>query len=56
MIGVSNEYSIGYLSVRNAVKELRGEEPENNEIRYSIIDASQMYTMENQRLLFPFVQ
>lgn len=56
VIGVSNEYSIGYLSVRNAVKELRGEEPENNEIRYSIIDASQMYTMENQRLLFPFVQ
>lgn len=56
MIGVSNEYSIGYLSVRNAVKELCGEKAENNEIRYSIIDAGQMYTMENQRLLFPFVQ
>ncbi|CUX36405.1 substrate-binding domain-containing protein [Clostridium sp. C105KSO13] len=56
IIGVSNEYSIGYLSVRNAVEKLHGEEPQDNKIRYSIIDSGQMYSMENQRLLFPFVQ
>lgn len=56
VIGVSNEYSIGYLSVRNAVMKLNGEEIEKNQIKYSIIDASQIYKKENQRLLFPFVQ
>ena len=56
VIGVTNEYSAGYLSVKSAILKLRGEQVRQNEIGYSIIDAEQIYTAENQQLLFPFVQ
>ena len=54
---VSDDYSIGYLSVRNAVdaiKEGKSIAPQN--IRYAIIDKDHMYQSDNERLLFPIVR
>lgn len=53
---VSNEYSIGYLCGENAVKMLNHISVKNQQVEYRIIDATQIYTVENQRLLFPFLQ
>lgn len=55
-LGVFNEYSIGYLGVENAVDMILGESMETKKISYAIIDKGNIYTTENQKLLFPFVQ
>lgn len=55
-IGVANEYSIGYLSMQNAVMQIKGELYEERKIVNTIIDSKNVYAKENQRLLFPFVQ
>ncbi|MEF9945486.1 MAG: substrate-binding domain-containing protein [Lachnospiraceae bacterium] len=55
-IGVSNEYSVGYLSAQKAVQQIREQDTQENEIGFSIIEKDNLYTTENQRLLFPFVQ
>lgn len=55
-IGVTNEYSTGYLGAMKAVNELKGERQEEKSIDFSIVDIDNIYTTENQRLLFPFVQ
>lgn len=56
LLGVSNEYSIGYLSIRSAVDKLEGRQTEEYNIGYKVIEADELYTDENQRLLFPLVQ
>lgn len=51
-VGITNEYSVGYLSVQKAVYP----KSEGKDIKISIIDQSNMYDKENQRLLFTLVQ
>lgn len=55
-IGVSNEYSAGYLSVDRVMNRLKGRKSSDKEVNFSIIDKEHIYTTDNQRLLFPFVQ
>lgn len=55
-IGVTNEYSTGYLGAMEAMNELKGGGMEETSIDFSIIDINNIYTTKNQRLLFPFVQ
>ncbi len=55
-IGVPNEYSIGYQSAISAINKLNGEKVQNISVEYKIIDKNDIYTLENQRLLFPFMQ
>lgn len=51
-VGITNEYSVGYLSVQKAVLP----KSDAKDIRISIIDQKNMYEKENQRLLFTLVQ
>lgn len=51
-VGVINYYSIGYLSVQEVV---RGGN-QNKEILTAVIDKDEIFTPENQRLLFTLVQ
>lgn len=52
-----DDFSIGYLGIKNAVRKINGKKFETNRtIRYAITDQEHMYSKENQRLLFPFVK
>jgi len=56
-IVVQDDYSMGYLGVRDAINAINGkEEKEKTEISFKIVDHEHMYSEENQRLLFPFVR
>ena len=55
-IGVSSEYSAGYLSTVKALGIDLPDVGREREIDFSVIDGKNIYTTENQRLLFPFVQ
>lgn len=56
-IVVQDDYSMGYLGVRDAINAINGkEEKEKTEIAFKIVDHEHMYSEENQRLLFPFVR
>ena len=55
-IGVSSEYSAGYLSTTKALGIDLRDTGREREIDFSVIDGESIYTTENQRLLFPFVQ
>ena len=55
-IGVQNEFNIGYLGVTTAVSQIKGDWSENATINFAIVNYADMYTPENQRLLFPFVR
>ncbi|SEC02268.1 substrate-binding domain-containing protein [Paenibacillus sp. GP183] len=57
MLIVQKPYQIGYLSVRNAMRLIHGEEIEwNIHIGSEMITAQNMYSAENQKLLFPFAE
>lgn len=53
---VQNEFNVGYLGVQAAVGLIKGEKIINKNIDFSIISKINMYSDENQRLLFPFVR
>lgn len=53
---VVNAYGIGYLAVENAVKAHGGEKTENRTVGYILVDKNNLFSKENQRLLFPLVQ
>ena len=55
-IGVQNEFNIGYLGVKAAVDQIQGNEAESATINFAIVNSADMYSPENQRLLFPFVR
>ncbi|WP_394927155.1 substrate-binding domain-containing protein [uncultured Robinsoniella sp.] len=56
-IVVQDDYSMGYLGVRDAINAINGKvEKEKTEIAFKIVDHEHMYSEENQRLLFPFVR
>lgn len=55
-IATENEFNIGYLGVKNAVDKISGKKIEDNTIRSTVINSDNMYSKENQRLLFSFVK
>lgn len=55
-IAIQNEFNVGYLSVKSAVSKIKGESINNNTISYTVVNTNNMYSEENQRLLFPFVR
>ncbi|UZT82352.1 substrate-binding domain-containing protein [Caproicibacterium sp. BJN0003] len=55
-LGVQNEFNIGYLGLQKAVNILNKQSLQNTVIDYSIVNGEDLYTKENQRLLFPFSQ
>lgn len=56
-IAAQDDFSIGYLGVREAVAAIEGKKAvSNKEIRYILTNATHMYDDKNQRLLFPFVK
>lgn len=53
---MQNEFSVGYLGVKTIVDLLRGNQVESSEIYSTVINGKNMYSNENQRLLFPFIK
>lgn len=54
---VQDDFSMGYLGVKDAVNAINGKEKSKNaKITFTIVDHEHMYSEENQRLLFPFVR
>ncbi|EXX89854.1 LacI family transcriptional regulator, partial [Paenibacillus darwinianus] len=54
---VQNGFSAGYLGVKQAVSLLDGQRVDKStRIETKVIDAENMFWMDNQKLLFPFVQ
>jgi ribose transport system substrate-binding protein len=52
---VQNPYSMGYLGVKYAIDAIHGKSVlKNVNTGASIVDSSNMYSPENQKLLFPF--
>ena len=52
-----NEFSIGYLGVKEILNEKVYEKKSAaNMVEYEIINKSNMYSEEYQKLLFPFVK
>ncbi|MDR3598584.1 substrate-binding domain-containing protein [Clostridium sp.] len=52
---VENEFNIGYLSVKTAVDKLNGKDMNKNTISSTVINKENMYSEQNQKLLFPFI-
>ena len=55
-IGVQNEFNIGYLGIEKALDILNGEKIKKSTIESTIVTSTNMYSKENQRLLFPFIR
>ncbi len=54
---IQNPFSIGYLSVKNAVEAINGKKiPKNIDTGSKLIDKNNMDLPENQKLLFPFIK
>ncbi|EKQ51028.1 MULTISPECIES: substrate-binding domain-containing protein [unclassified Clostridium] len=53
---IQNEFNVGYLSVKTAVNKINGRNIDNNAISSTVINRKNMYSEENQRLLFPFIR
>ncbi len=54
---IQNDFNLGYLSIRSAMQALgKIENKQQGEIDYALVNGYNMYTKENQRLLFPFVR
>ena len=56
-IGVENEFNVGYLSIQTAVGRITHTGAvASTQVNFAIVDRTNMYNSDNQRLLFPFVQ
>lgn len=55
-VAVQNEFNLGYLSVDMAVNKLKNNKIEENDIDFSIVNKTNMYSEKNEKLLFPFVK
>ena len=53
---IQNEFNIGYLAVKSAVYKINRKSMENSNISSTVINIKNMYSDENQKLLFPFVR
>lgn len=55
-IVIQKSFNMGYLGIEKAVKAVRGEKvPKNVDSGSQLITKENMYTDENQKLLFPFI-
>lgn len=55
-IAIQNEFNVGYLSIKSAVYKINGKDIKNNTISSTVVNKENMYSEENQRLLFPFIR
>ena len=57
-LGVENEFNIGYLSIQTAVNQITrtNASAPRTQVNFAIVDRTNMYNSDNQRLLFPLVQ
>ena len=53
---IRNEFSIGYLAIENAVKLNRSENISNKTLKSKVITSEDMYSEENERVLFQFIR
>ncbi len=53
---MQNEFNVGYLGVKTAVSVINGKYVNNETIYSTVINTQNMYSEENQRLLFPFIR
>ncbi len=53
---IQNEFNIGYLAVKTAKYKINGKNIENSTISSTVINTKNMYSEENQKLLFPFIR
>ena len=55
-VAVQNEFNLGYLGVKIAVDKLNNKDTSGKTIDFSIINKSNMYWDDNQKILFPFIK
>ena len=55
-IAIQNDFNVGYLSVKASVSEIEESTLDKSIITSTIINSRNMYSKENQRMLFPFVR
>lgn len=55
-VAVSNDYNIGYLCIKSAVDRINHKDDGNINVNYLIVNYSNMYKTESERMLFPFVR
>ena len=56
-IVIQRPFNMGYMAVQQAVRVAQGEEPEDFvEVACVLITRENMYTQENQKLLFPVME
>lgn len=53
---MQNEFNIGYLGVKTAVAIINGKHIDNGTISSTVINTQNMYSEDNQRLLFPLIR
>lgn len=53
---VQNEFNVGYLGIKTAVDMIRDKDIDKADIFFTVVNSRNMYSSENQRLLFPFVR
>lgn len=54
--GIQNEFNVGYLGVKTAVDKINKKDINKNTISSTIINKENLYSEENERLLFPFIR
>lgn len=52
---VENDYNMGYLCIKSAVDRINNKDDGNSNINYLIVNRSNMYQSESERMLFPFI-
>lgn len=53
---VQNEFNVGYLGIKTVVDSINGKEIEKTTIHSTVVNSENMYSKENQPLLFPLVK
>lgn len=53
---VQNDFNVGYLGVKTVVDSINGKEIEKTTIHSTVVNSENMYSKENQPLLFPLVK
>lgn len=53
---MQNEFNVGYLGVKTAVNKIDGKKVNNSTISSTVINTENMYSEENQKLLFPLIR
>lgn len=53
---IQNEFNIGYLAVKTAIYKIDNKNINSSNISSTVINRKNMYSEENQKLLFPFVR